>query len=129
MACPFPDRDDGTADGGSFNVNETQQLYKCFGCDARGNSFQLQKRLGGQGDSPLVAPLLKKGDGNTRYLSRKLPQLQGVTVAQLAQAKSLGWTDTNYGITPAIRIPYFDENGKDPLVRYRGGQGGQRPPQ
>jgi hypothetical protein len=131
MACPFPEHNDSTTDGGSFYVDATQQLYRCFGCDAGGNAFQLEQSLGGFRESPPVSLRPQKVTNDTLPQSKKRPPLQGVTIAQLAQAKSLdsdflkslGWTDAIYGNTRVIRIPYFDENGKDPLIRYRVGLG------
>jgi hypothetical protein len=129
MVCPFPDHDDGVTDGGSFYVDQSQELYRCFGCDARGNAYQLQRLLEGQADRPSVAARPKKGRAGSNRLPRSAPPFQGVSIEQLARAKSLdadylkflGWADTTYGITPAIQIPYFDQKGNDPLIRYRVG--------
>ena len=35
--CPFPDHQEKTA---SFSVSETKQVYYCFGCQKRGNTFR-----------------------------------------------------------------------------------------
>jgi hypothetical protein len=127
MECPFPYHGDGPTDGGSFYVDETQQLYRCFGCDAGGNAFQIQQQLTSLGNRPQAADRTRKMAGTTRRQDKKLRKLQGVTIPQLARAKSLdadhlkilGWQDTHYSGTPAIMIPYFDLNGSDPLVGYR----------
>ena len=129
MQCPLPGHSDSASDGGSFYVDETQQLFRCFGCDAKGNAFQLQQLLEGQEHLVQFAVRAKEQPRNLRSKLEKAEPLQGVTIDQLAHAKSLdgdylrglGWRDTFYLNVPAIKIPYYDQDGTSPLIRYRVG--------
>lgn len=54
MQCPLP----GHADkqhwdySGSFSVDESETLFYCFGCGEKGNAYQLQQFLSGNGFGP-----------------------------------------------------------------------------
>lgn len=134
MQCPLHDDRQHPDYSGSFLVDESEQVFKCFGCDASGNAYQLQKILGGGFDIPprtTPRPEPKKSKPNRE----DYPKLQGVTIDQLAEKKGLDadflrrdldWQDTPYppngkNTIPAIRIPYPDEHGCDVQVRYRVG--------
>lgn len=129
MACPLPghEGDRQHPDGsGSFSVDAGDQLFKCFGCGGQGNAYKLQQILSGdephQVHRPVQAPKEKK--------ALPAPTFQGVTIDQLAQARNLDadylrrdlyWKDVRYFDRPAIQIPYFDQDRKDPIIRYRVG--------
>lgn len=133
MRCPLPghESDQEHRDhSGSFSVDETQQVFHCFGCDGQGNALQLYRILAGeepdyQSPQPPSQPRL----GPQTQAQRD--SFQGVTIAQLAGNKgldpsylrnSLGWRNSKYrGATPAIKIPYYDENKQNPQIRYRVG--------
>ena len=134
MACPLPDDNDRQhGDGsGSFSLDASGQLWKCFGCGAGGNAFQLQAILGGGADVGLRAqsPPRWKQPQKTRPDAAERPTFQGVTIEQLAEAKGLsvnhlrgmGWRDTIWSDgTHVVEIPYLDEYGGDPQIRYRVG--------
>jgi DNA primase len=44
--CPFPDHQEKTA---SFSVSESKQLYHCFGCQKKGNTFRFIQDFMGMG--------------------------------------------------------------------------------
>ena len=106
----------------------------CFGCGEQGNGYQLYYLLSGDGEG--IPTHVRKRTGNGLSPSpaparKPLRQpLQGVTLAQIAEAKALdpdflfedlAWRDTDYMGRPAISIPYPDENNADTQVRYRVG--------
>ena len=142
MQCPLPDHADRQRPGysGSFSVDADEIVYFCFGCGGKGNGYQLQKILSGDGSvaAPRQNSLPARNSTKTKKpKTQPREKLQGVTADQLAEAKgldpdflrSLGWQDALYGYnkTPAIKIPYPDENGGDVQVRYRVGlDDGQR---
>ncbi|MDA1129402.1 MAG: hypothetical protein O2913_11995 [Chloroflexi bacterium] len=134
MRCPLPGHEgdrEHPDHSGSFSVDQTERLFKCFGCDGRGNSYQLRQILGGS-DQTVVTPKPKTPASQSPHVKvkRRRSRPTGVTIAQLAKARgrdpdflrdSLGWRDTHWWNIPAIEIPYPDEHNGSPLIRYRVG--------
>jgi 5S rRNA maturation endonuclease (ribonuclease M5) len=135
MACPLPDHDDNQHrdNGGSFSINEEETLWICFGCGEKGNARKLHEILAGQ----LLGPRVREPGEVRRQAPAPAPArknirkpLQGVTIAQLADAKNLNadylydelaWRDVKYFNTSAISMPYASENNDDVQVRFRVG--------
>ncbi len=133
MACPLPDHEDRQHrdGGGSFSVNAEANLWRCYGCKAKGNTVTLNRILIGEALHPYNGPVQRRSAPKVR--KTKLAPLEGVTLAALASAKGLdldyllgrGWADTRYfdgaasRYVPAVYIPYFDTFGRDPQIRYR----------
>jgi len=140
MQCPLPTHDDRLRHdrSGSFSINAEASLFLCFGCGAKGNAFQLRQILGGEGN---FLTALNRGHRTASTAQRSVtpkparprptrPSLQGVSIAQLAEAKGLdpdylyeelAWRDTPYFGTPAVSIPYPDQNNENVQTRYRVG--------
>ena len=141
MQCPLPTHDDRLRqdNSGSFSVNAEESLFLCFGCGAKGNAHQLHQILSGSLDFMLENASQGEREVAPEFTPPKTPQpaaakptrprLQGVTLAQLAEAKGLdpdylyeelAWREHRYYGVPAM-LSYPDENNQDPQVRYRVG--------
>jgi hypothetical protein len=130
MACPLPghDGDRQHPDGsGSFSVDETDNLFRCFGCGRAGNAYQLYRILSGA-DS--TRPATRPAPPPRNRPAAAPAAFQGVTIGQLSQARGLEpeflrrelrWQDVRYCNAPAIKIPYFDEDMANPVIRFRVG--------
>jgi len=132
MACPLPWHDDAehSDHSGSFSVHVNGKVFYCHGCSEGGGSSKLYQLLTGQGEhSPIPKPQPKP----IRPKERTAPQ--GVTLAQLAQAKGLDlnylrsdleWKNASWYGTPAVEIPYFGQSDQVLATRYRVGLIGDR---
>ena len=97
--CPFHN------DRNTPNLRFTENGYKCMACGAKGPLRELADKIGI--DVPPIG--VKRGQGD----------VEGVTLAQLAQAKglplehlhSLGWRDVEYRGRPAVEMPCRDPAG------------------
>ncbi len=127
--CPLCLYDSRSGQNVYFLVNETEQLWLCNVCGAKGNAWQLRELL--TGGHTFKAPDLPPDSSQRRVTEdgTRIP-LEGATIAQLAEKRGLdlewlkqelGWRDTLYQGTPAIRMTYPDEEGQNPLTRYRVG--------
>jgi len=132
MACPLPWHDDAEHGdhSGSFSVHIDQKVFYCHGCSEGGGSSKLYQLLTGQGEhTPIPQPQPKPKPTKERTAP------QGVTLAQLADAKGLdlnylahdlGWKDASWYGTPAVEIPYFGQSDQVLATRYRVGLTGDR---
>ena len=139
MACPLPGHNDAEHPdhSGSFAVNAEGTVFHCFGCGEGGNHYQLFQLLSGQAGnaSPPHIPRPPQRNATSGPQWQPRPPLQGATIHDVALAKgldenhlrqNLSWKDTNWKDTkrhrtPAIEIPYLDENNSDAQLRYRVG--------
>ena len=138
MPCPLPTHNDAERPGheGSFSVNESEELWQCFGCGGKGNAYQLYKALSGTQDAPYTpytvhSPSHAGKQPKKRRAKTEAPQ--GGTLAQLTAAKGLDpdyvrdyltWEDVNnpyHNALPAVEIPYYDAAGEYHRSRYRVG--------
>ena len=85
----------------------------------------------GEGSYSVTLPP-KRGDSASKNVDGSItppafPSVIGITVAQLAEAKhlpidflkALGIGDFKYTGQAAVRIPYYEENGQETIVRFR----------
>ena len=133
MACPLPghERDQQHLDhSGSFSVDETEQLFFCFGCRGSGNAHQLRRILSGPSTYAPARPVTDAPSRAATLTQKQRVPLQGATIDQVASVKGLsadylrnglGWRDSDWYGTSAIEIPYRDIHGKEVQVRYRVG--------
>lgn len=132
MACCLPGHETDREHfdhSGSFMVNAAGTLFYCFGCGGKGNAWQLRKILSGEASVNSSGRPEPKKQANPKSTKPKwLAPRTGVALDELARAKGLdskflreklGWRDITYFNLPAVRIPYFDENGKDPQMHIR----------
>jgi len=132
MACPLPWHDDAehSDHSGSFSVHVNGKVFYCHGCSEGGGSSKLYQLLTGQGEhTPIPQPQPKPKPTKERTAP------QGVTLAQLADAKGLdldylrsdlGWKDASWYGTPAVEIPYYGQSDQVLATRYRVGLTGDR---
>jgi hypothetical protein len=115
------------------NMGDYEALCRVLGFDslAYSNNGIGADFISGEGRYS-VTPSQKQGNlasemGKGTVAPPALQSVTGVTVAQLADAKrlpvdflkSLGITDFKYNGQPAIRIPYYSEDGQEIAIRFR----------
>lgn len=126
--CPIHDGEDF-----NFTVTDDGQLYKCWSHCGGGNAYQLLQLLT-SAEKPLAVSAPPKPQPRPKAPASDMsyPILQGATIDDLATAKGLspeylrdvlGWEDVTYYGTPAILMPYRNEDG--PVRRLRVGISGE----
>jgi len=136
MACPLPWHDDAEYrdHAGSFSVHVDGKVFYCHGCGEGGGSSKLYRLLTGRGEhTPIPKPPKTKATKTKEWVP-----LQGVTLAQLADAKGpgqdymdyvasdLGWKDSRWYGVPAVEIIYYGQSDQILATRYRVGLTGDR---
>ena len=121
--CPF--HDDHNA---SFSADAKTGKYTCFTCGARGNFISFVAARENIDNGAAYKKILEK------YHLDEQGATQSYTVEEYATEKHLPkeWLERDVRLsagrdrdgTPWIRIPYFDEDGKQALYRKRGRPGG-----
>ena len=105
----------------SARWNPEKATWFCDVCKAGGGALDLAERLG------IPAPRQGGGGPMSGKSNAQAHTLAGCTIAEYATAKalpesflrSLGLQDVTYLGSPAVRIPYPDENGNEDAVRFR----------
>lgn len=96
-------------------AEDSRVLLRCFaGCDQERILFALEAR--GIGPSDLFA------DRDRGTATRRSCTLQGYAEAKRLPAsflKDLGLAEISYSGAPALRIPYFGQDGQEKAVRFR----------
>jgi len=116
--CPADDHEDRHP---SARWNQEKATWCCDACKAGGGALDLADRLG------IPKPERRGGDGMSGNGGAQAHTFEGCTIAQYATAKalpeaflrSLGLQDVFYLGSPAIRIPYPDEQGAEDAIRFR----------
>ena len=119
----------------SARWNDTKKVWRCDVCRAGGGWKDLERRLGLTPERPRrrSAPASRRaagGRGGVHHPPKgsnpRIDPAEGLTLERYAAAKRLnvanlrqyGLGDVHVG-TPAVRIPYYDPEGREIAVRFR----------